>query len=193
MIFRTAGEDFDQILTMTFTRLYSEYACHWLESNALFFSFPVKDLDLGKLAMGFGLLKLPIMPELKDKTVDFEPVDVDVEQIHYKDKNREKQRKRKLQEQQESGQDISHQTNAKKTKFQRDSVPWSKNKERKAKREKRKARREFLKKQRQKQLFDEDELEDLAREASLVKKLKSGKISKEEFDSRIGNEEEEND
>lgn len=133
------------------------------------------------------------MPELKDKTVDFEPVDIDVEQIHYKDKNREKQRKRKLQEQQEFGQDISHQTNAKKTKFQRDSVPWSKNKERKVKREKRKARREFLKKQRQKQSFDEDELEDLAREANLVKKLKSGKISKEEFDSRIGNEEEEND
>lgn len=130
------------------------------------------------------------MPELKDKTVDFEPVDVDVEKIFYKDKNREKQRKRKLQEQQETSQDGSHQTNPKKKKPGRDSVPWSKNKERKAKREKRKARREFLKKQRHKQSFDEDELEDLAREARLVKKLKSGKISKEEFDSQLGNEEE---
>ena len=133
------------------------------------------------------------MPELKDKTVDFESVDVDVEKICYKDKNREKQRKRKLQEQQDSSQDSSHQTNTKKKKFGRDSVPWSKNKERKAKREKRKARREFLKKQRHKQSFDEEELEDLAREASLVKKLKSGKISKEEFESRLGNEEEEDD
>lgn len=130
------------------------------------------------------------MPELKDKTVEFDEVDVDVEKLVYKDKNREKQRKRKIQEQQESGENIS-QTRAKQKKFGRVSVPWSKNKERKEKREKRKARREFLRKQRHKHLFDEDELVDLAREANLVKKLKSGKLSKEEFDSRIGNEEEE--
>ena len=132
------------------------------------------------------------MPELKDRTVDFEPVDVDVEKICYKDKNREKQRKRKLQEQPDSSQDTTHQMNAKKKKSgPRDSVPWSKNKERKVKREKRKARREFLKKQRHKQSFDKEELEDLAREARLVKKLKSGKISKEDFESQLGNEDEE--
>jgi len=148
------------------------------------------DLDLGKLATGFGLLKLPVMPELKDKTVEFEPVEVDVEKICYKNKNREKQRKRKLQEQQDSKQGITPQANTKRKKLGRDSVPWSKNKERKVKREKRKARREFLKKQRQKQRLDEDELEDLAREARLVKKLKSGKISKEEFECQLGIEDE---
>lgn len=130
------------------------------------------------------------MPELKDKTVDFEPVEVDVDKLYYKDKNREKQRKRKLQEQQDSNQNNSNQTNPKKKKFGKDSVPWSKNKERKVKREKRKARRDFLKKQRQQHSFDEDELEDLARDARLVKKLKAGKISKEQVDSQLGNDEE---
>lgn len=133
------------------------------------------------------------MPELKDKTVDFEPADVDVEKLYYKDKNREKQRKRKLQEQQGSNQDNSIQTNPKKKKFGKDSVAWSKNKERKAKREKRKARREYLKTQRHKHSFDNEELEDLARDARLVKKLKAGKISKEQFDSQLGNDEEEED
>jgi len=163
--------------------------------NCFFFLFDFsKDLELGKLATGFGLLKLPVMPELKDKTVDFEPADVDVEKLYYKDKNREKQRKRKLQEQQDSNQDSSIETSSKKKKkFGNNSVAWSKNKEKKVKREKRRARREYLKKQRQNHSFDNDELEDLAREASLVKKLKAGKISKEQFDSQLGNDEEEGD
>ncbi|CAH3024194.1 unnamed protein product [Porites evermanni] len=167
---------------VSFIQFYRKHECSLIFRSA--------DLDLGKLATGFGLLKLPVMPELKDKTVEFEPVDVDVERICYKDKNREKQRKRKLQEQQDCKQSTTPQANTKRKKPGRDSVPWSKNKERKVKREKRKARREFLKKQRQKQRLDEDELEDLAREARLVKKLKSGKISKEEFECQLGIEDE---
>ncbi|XP_020609844.1 ATP-dependent RNA helicase DDX55-like [Orbicella faveolata] len=169
---------------VSFVQFYRKHECSLI--------FRSSDLELGKLATGFGLLKLPVMPELKDKTVDFEPADVDVEKLYYKDKNREKQRKRKLQEQQDSNQDSSIQTSSKKKKkFGNDSVAWSKNKEKRVKREKRRARREYLKKQRQKHSFDNDELEDLAREASLVKKLKAGKISKEQFDSQLGNDEEE--
>lgn len=169
---------------VSFVQFYRKHECSLI--------FRSSDLELGKLATGFGLLKLPVMPELKDKTVDFEPADVDVEKLYYKDKNREKQRKRKLKEQQDSNQDSSIQTSSKKKKkFGNDSVAWSKNKEKRVKREKRRARREYLKKQRQKHSFDNDELEDLAREASLVKKLKAGKISKEQFDSQLGNDEEE--
>lgn len=131
------------------------------------------------------------MPELKDKTVDFEPADVDVEKLYYKDKNRERERKRKLQEKQVSNQDSLIPTNSKKKKFSNDSVAWSKTKEKKIKREKRRARREYMKKQRQKHSFDNNELEDLAYEARLVKKLKAGKISKEQFDSQLRNDEEE--
>lgn len=164
---------------VSFVQFYRKHECSLI--------FRSSDLELGKLATGFGLLKLPIMPELKDKRVDFEPVDVDVDKLYYKDKNREKQRKRKLLESSETGSDP---TSSKKKKFRKETVPWSKNKERKVKREKRKARREFLKMQRQKHRYDEDELEDLARDALLVKKLKAGKISKEEVDSQLGNDEE---
>ena len=147
----------------------------------------LQDLDYGKLAKGFGLLKLPVMPELKDKTVDFEPVDVNVDKIYYRDKARERQRKRKLQEQQKESSDTAP---WKKWKPSKGSIPWSKTKERKAKREKRRARREFLKKERQKQSFDEEELKDLAHDVRLIKKLKSGKITEAEFNSQLGSEEE---
>ncbi|KAJ7387672.1 ATP-dependent RNA helicase ddx55 [Desmophyllum pertusum] len=110
---------------VSFVQFYRKHECSLI--------FRSTDLDLGKLATGFGLLKLPIMPELKNKTVDFEPAEVDVDKLYYKDKNREKQRKRKLQEQQDSNQDSSNQTNPKKKTFGKDSVPWSKNKERNVK------------------------------------------------------------
>ncbi|XP_058940608.2 ATP-dependent RNA helicase DDX55-like [Pocillopora verrucosa] len=164
---------------VSFVQFYRKHECSLI--------FRSNDLELGKLATGFGLLKLPIMPELKDKSVDFEPVDVDVDKLYYKDKNREKQRKRMLQESSENG---FYPTDSKKKKFRKETVPWSKNKERKVKREKRKARREFFKTQRQKHQFDEDELEDLARDARLVKKLKAGKISEKQVDTQLGNDEE---
>lgn len=154
-------------------------------SFVVFFNFFCEDLNLGKLATGFGLIKMPVMPELKDKTVDFDPVDIDVENIRYKNKTREKERKRKLQERKASSEDVTQQANTKKKKQERNSVPWSKNKERKTNREKRKARREFMKKQRQQHLQERKELEELAREASLLKKFRSGKITKVEFDSRV--------
>ena len=45
----------------------------------------VADLDFGRLAVGFGLLTLPKMPELKNKKTDyFQPVDVDLNTIAYK-------------------------------------------------------------------------------------------------------------
>ena len=155
-------------------------------SFVVFFNFFCVELNLGKLATGFGLIKMPVMPELKDKTVDFDPVDIDVENIRYKNKTREKERKRKLQERKASSEDVTQQANAKtKKKQERNSVPWSKNKERKTNREKRKARREFMKKQRQQHLQERKELEELAREASLLKKFRSGKITKVEFDSRV--------
>jgi len=43
------------------------------------------DLDLGRLATGFGLLHLPKMPELKDKDVlNFEPIVMDYSTISFK-------------------------------------------------------------------------------------------------------------
>ena len=43
------------------------------------------DLDFGALATGFGLLKLPKMPELKRfKALSFEPYDIDLNDVAYK-------------------------------------------------------------------------------------------------------------
>lgn len=143
-----------------------------------------KDLDLGQVAEGFGLLKMPKMPELKGRTVEsFSPTDIEVDNIPYQDKGREKQRKKRLQEQQEGS--IATLT-GKKRRFRKESVPWSKSKERDVKREKRKARREYLRQQRkQKHTFNDDELEELAQDARLVKKMKRRKISKEDFQAHF--------
>lgn len=49
------------------------------------FNFSFADLDLGKLAEGFALLRLPKMPELKGKQIpNFEPLQVDFDAIAYK-------------------------------------------------------------------------------------------------------------
>jgi hypothetical protein len=48
--------------------------------NCIYFA----DLNFGTLATGFGLLKLPKMPELQGKDVsDFEEVDIDFNSIPY--------------------------------------------------------------------------------------------------------------
>lgn len=61
--------------------------------------FRCLDLDFGCLARGFALLRLPRMPELRDKTFpDFIETTVDTDTIRYKDKNREKQRQKALAE-----------------------------------------------------------------------------------------------
>ncbi|MCL7037068.1 hypothetical protein MKW94_015203 [Papaver nudicaule] len=78
---------------VSFIRAYKNHHLHHI--------FRLKELEVGKLAMGFGLLKLPSMPELKNHlliTEGFVPVeDVNVHEIKYKDKSREKQRIRNLQ------------------------------------------------------------------------------------------------
>jgi ATP-dependent RNA helicase DDX55/SPB4 len=55
----------------SFIRAYSKHDASYI--------FRVKDLDLSKSATGFGLLKLPKMPELKDKKdISFVAEDIDV-------------------------------------------------------------------------------------------------------------------
>ncbi|XP_072047429.1 ATP-dependent RNA helicase DDX55-like [Amphiura filiformis] len=154
---------------VSFVQYYVKHECNLL--------FRVKDLDLGQLANGFALLRMPRMPELRGKSFpNFEITEVDYDAIRFKDKNREKHRQAKLQKAKEGK--VFNKRRPKKV------VPWSKNKERKGKRKDRKERQENAKKRKQK--FDEDELEELAKDAQLVKKLKTGKISNEAFDKAIG-------
>ncbi|KAG7245855.1 hypothetical protein CRUP_022167 [Coryphaenoides rupestris] len=66
--------------------------------------FRVKDLDFSAMAKGFALLRMPRMPELKDKVFpDFVRTEVDTDTIRYKDKAREKARRKLLAELKERG------------------------------------------------------------------------------------------
>ena len=81
---------------VSYYKAYSKYECSLI--------LRAKDLDWGKIALSFGLLKFPKMSELWGKKPDsFEEVELDLNSIPYKDKQRESSRKRKLQVFQETG------------------------------------------------------------------------------------------
>ena len=139
----------------------------------------ISDLDIAKLATGFGLLQLPKMPELKGKKIEgFKNADIDINTIPYQDKTREKQRQTRIAKEKEIGP---------KSTFQRKDKSWSREKDRKSKKLQRKEKKETLKRKREnvKHNFDDEDLDELSREVGLMKKLKKGKISKEEFDLAI--------
>lgn len=145
----------------------------------------LKDLDFGRLAHGFGLIHLPKMPELKNKDVTyFTPLELDLNSIAFKDKIREKAR----QERQEKEGQI------KKVKFRRPpkTEPWSKIKDKKEKKQKRKEKKQKNKHLKRKAEPEEEEEEvesdGLDDDIRLIKKLKRGKISKEDFDKQFAGE-----
>ena len=141
------------------------------------------DIDIGKLANGFGLIRLPKMPELKKMSSDsFTPSDIDIDSIPYLDKQREKQRQLKLKQGKQEG---ATNTPSNRTDRFKNDQSWSKSKEKKIKKEKRKARKENLKRKREETEFDEDDLYELSREVNLMKKLRRGKISKEQFQKAV--------
>jgi ATP-dependent RNA helicase DDX55/SPB4 len=62
---------------VSFVQSYIKHECSMI--------FRVKVLDFGKLATGYGLLRVPKMPELKGKVVEnFKCVEVDLSTIPYK-------------------------------------------------------------------------------------------------------------
>ncbi|KAH9361530.1 hypothetical protein HPB48_001368 [Haemaphysalis longicornis] len=62
---------------VSYIKAYSKHECYLL--------FRMKDLDFGKVAQGFALLKMPYMPELRGKKIEgFQPSGVDVKAIPYK-------------------------------------------------------------------------------------------------------------
>ncbi|EPS62883.1 hypothetical protein M569_11905, partial [Genlisea aurea] len=77
---------------LSYVRAYKEHHCSFI--------FRWKELEIGKLGMGYGLLQLPSMPELKHHSLSvqgFTPVEgIDLDGIKYRDKSREKQRKKNL-------------------------------------------------------------------------------------------------
>ncbi|KAF7730397.1 ATP-dependent rRNA helicase spb4 [Apophysomyces ossiformis] len=165
---------------VSWVRAYSKHEANYI--------FRLKDLDLGRVATGFGLLKLPKMPELKDiKDIEFETEDMDWDSYKYMDKNREAKRQREMnQEQQAKKPARDHK--------QKKSVAWSDKQDAKARKQERKTKRDRKKeaiKRKQDEMKarqdaaeeEEDDWDELAAEERMAKKVKKGKMDKKEFEA----------
>uniref|UniRef100_A0A8C3TBL4 ATP-dependent RNA helicase n=1 Tax=Chelydra serpentina TaxID=8475 RepID=A0A8C3TBL4_CHESE len=158
-----------------FVSCVKAYAKH--ECNLI---FRIKDLDFASFARGFALLRMPKMPELKGKYFsDFVPVSIDTDSIPFKDKNREKQRQKLLEQQRKERQE-----NEGKRKFIRNKA-WSKQKAKKEKKKKMTTKR----KREEGSDIEDEEMAELLNDTRLLKRLKKGKISEEEFEKRLMNSE----
>ncbi|CAH8631045.1 unnamed protein product [Heterobilharzia americana] len=70
---------------VSYVQFYRKHECNLLLNY--------KKLDFGRLANGFGLLQLPAMPELRTgNTSGFNPSNVDISKLTYRDKSVAKQR-----------------------------------------------------------------------------------------------------
>lgn len=153
---------------VSYIQAYAKHECNLI--------FRIKDLDFASLAKGFALLKMPKMPELRGKCFpDFTPVTVNTDSIPFKDKNREKQRQKQLEQQRKEREESEG-----KKKFIKNKA-WSKQK---AKREKKRKLTAKRKREEGSDMEDED-MEELLNDTRLLKRLKKGKISEEEFEKRL--------
>ncbi|XP_057804658.1 DEAD-box ATP-dependent RNA helicase 18 [Salvia miltiorrhiza] len=150
---------------VSYVRAYKEHQCSFI--------FRWKELEIGKLGMGYGLLQLPSMPEVRHyslSTQGFVPAeDIKLEDIKYKEKSREKQRKKNLAAKQAAKEQKQQESKAKTNASS--SVATSKK----------------TAKQRRAVQSTED-ADDLDRDYRLLKKLKKGRIDENEFAKLTGTE-----
>ncbi|GFE53146.1 ATP-dependent RNA helicase [Babesia ovis] len=152
------SKDRSMLLTATkafvsYTRAYSE---HRLKSI-----FEKKKVDYGGLATSFGVLKVPRVKEILGKALrNFSNSDLDTNSVPFTNEEQEQQRLLKLQQPREVKQKVVDKPKPAPVKAQR------------TRSEKRNAKRENLWR----------EWEELAREESLAKKLRRGKITKEQYE-----------
>lgn len=168
---------------VSFIKSYAKHECSLI--------LRVKDLPMGLLAKGFGLLRLPKMPELKNADVSgFVPKRMDYNQITYAEKNKEASRQKKLQIYFETNEWPSK--NAKKRCIP--TTPWELSKKRKVdKKERRKTRHEKnekrtlsgVPKRKKRSKVSEEDIAALAKDIALIKKMKKKKISSEDFEKEF--------
>jgi len=185
----SAPEDTNNLLSETRKLLKSDRG-HMDRANRAFVSFiqsyakhecnvllRIKDLDLGGLATSYGLLKMPKMPEIKrSNIINFEDEKMDLNEVAYADKVREKDRKEKLATYKETGQWPGM------DKKKKDNVAWSRKQEVLNKRREKKLRK-FEKRKAVEIVADEsEEDDDFQEDYKMMKKLKKGKISQDDFD-----------
>lgn len=151
---------------VSFVQAYAKHECSLI--------FRLKDLDFAGLARGFALLRMPRMPELRGKQFpDFVPVDIDTDTIPFKDKIREKQRQKLLEQKRKERTE-----NEGRRKFIKNKA-WSKQKAKKERKKKMNAKRK------KDEGSDDEDMEELLNDTRLLKKLKKGEITEEEFEKGL--------
>ncbi|CAG9791162.1 unnamed protein product [Diatraea saccharalis] len=160
-------------------RAYTKHECNLL--------LQFKDLPLGHIATSYGLIKLPLMPEIKQEHKEQfvgPKIDIDFNSICYKDKQKEASRLKKLEEYKKTGVWPSN-----KKKKMAQTQPWEKAKMNKEERKQRKKKRKELKQQnpegkrsKKRRAVTQAELDELAADVALIKRLKKRKITQEQFD-----------
>jgi len=158
---------------VSYIQAYSKHECNLI--------LRLKDINLGKLAMGFGLLRMPKMPELKDKDVSsFIGPEIDINTLAYANKQHELHRIEKLTKYQDTG---IWPNNYKCKRKQTES--WSESKKRKLEKQEKRNKRKEKKKLKQefsttskkkKKRINEEDIEELAKDIALMKKLKKNKV-----------------
>ena len=112
---------------VSFIQSYTKHMCKAI--------FILKELDMEGLVQSFALLKVPKMPELKNRTIELKlSVDIDVENIPYTDKIREKARLKRLEIGPLVDKDQKHLKH-------KNNDSWTKKKEQKLKKVKRKSKK----------------------------------------------------
>uniref|UniRef100_A0A8D0H0F1 ATP-dependent RNA helicase n=1 Tax=Sphenodon punctatus TaxID=8508 RepID=A0A8D0H0F1_SPHPU len=153
---------------VSFVQAYVKHECSLI--------FRLKDLDFASLARGFALLRMPKMPELRGKCLSgFTPVSIDTDSIPFREKNREKQRQKFLEQQRKERQESEG-----RRKFTKNKA-WSKQKAKKERKKKLTAKR----RREEGSDVDDEDMEELLKDTRLLKRLKKGKISEEEFEKNL--------
>ncbi|GAB9465756.1 Dead/deah box RNA helicase [Globisporangium polare] len=161
---------------ISFVRSYKEHQCQFI--------FRFKELDLGAVARGFALFKLPKINELRNVRIKFQNAEIKTKDIKFKDKVREKDRQKKLVEiaaekEKREKADADALEKKRKRAFTADDDDdddlLGKKKQGPRRREKKKGLHQQI----------VEEWDELAEEEMLYKKMKRGKISQEEYEKAL--------
>lgn len=161
---------------VSYIQSYNKHECNLI--------LRLKDLDLGLIAMGFGLLRMPRMPEVKNRdTSSFIEMNIDINSIGYKDKQREEKRLENLNIYRKTGIWPS-----KDKRRMKNTEPWSETKKKKVERQDKRITKKDKKSKRnetngsaksikkKRKGPSQEDLDELAKDISLIKKLKKKKV-----------------
>ncbi|KAH0658179.1 hypothetical protein KY289_026927 [Solanum tuberosum] len=147
---------------------YKEHQCSYI--------LRWKELQIGKLGMGYGLLQLPSVPDVKHHSLLTKVItaveDINLEEIKYTDKFREKQRKKNLQMKKAA---IAQQEEQKTLRLKKEANSTATD-----------MRKKTAKQRRATKLVEDEDEDEITREYPLLKKLKKGVIDENEFAKLTG-------